>query len=184
MIIDFGPEKGKNIRNFICPGSFYVALTRVKEGKNVFLKSFDKSYIMVDQKIEMKIDAMRTFNPYPFKKIHVDEEIFEDNKKEIKCGFININGLFDGGHGEYLNEDKNLLNLQFLVLAETKLDTSYKKEDIEKILSNWDVIKRYDADDNKKHMGLMLFAQKGSNFLNKVHKLTYQPAERNGKIQI
>jgi hypothetical protein len=29
VIIDFGPDVEHNIRNFICPGSFYVALTRV-----------------------------------------------------------------------------------------------------------------------------------------------------------
>ena len=31
VIIDFGPDKERGIKNFICPGSFYVALTRVRE---------------------------------------------------------------------------------------------------------------------------------------------------------
>ena len=41
VIIDFGPDKELGIRNYILPGSFYVALTRVRLGENVFLKSFD-----------------------------------------------------------------------------------------------------------------------------------------------
>ena len=54
VIIDFGPDKEHKIKNYICPGSFYVALTRVREGCKVFLKSFDKSYILVNKKIEEK----------------------------------------------------------------------------------------------------------------------------------
>ena len=36
VIIDFGAEK--NMKNYICPGSFYVALTRVREGCKVFFE--------------------------------------------------------------------------------------------------------------------------------------------------
>ena len=43
VIIDFGPDLEKKIKNYICPGSFYVAVTRVREGKKLYLKSFDKS---------------------------------------------------------------------------------------------------------------------------------------------
>ena len=52
VIIDFGPDKELNMRNYVCPGSFYVALTRVKERNSVFLKSFDKSYVLVYKKIK------------------------------------------------------------------------------------------------------------------------------------
>ena len=50
VIIDFGPDKKNKIKNFILAGSFYVALTRVKLGSKVFLKSFDESYIKVNKK--------------------------------------------------------------------------------------------------------------------------------------
>ena len=43
VVIDFGPDKERNIRNYICHGSFYMALTRVRSAEKVFLKSFDKS---------------------------------------------------------------------------------------------------------------------------------------------
>ena len=38
VILDFGPNVDQKIRNYICPGSFYVALTRVKMGSKVFLQ--------------------------------------------------------------------------------------------------------------------------------------------------
>ena len=61
VIIDFGSYKELNLKNYICPGSFYVVLTRVKEGRKVFLKSFDKSYIQVKKSIEEKVTAMKKF---------------------------------------------------------------------------------------------------------------------------
>ena len=58
VIIDFGADQEHNMKPFICPGSFYVALTRVREGESVYLRSFDTSYIKVNKKIEEKVDAM------------------------------------------------------------------------------------------------------------------------------
>ena len=37
VILDFGPDVVHKFRNYICPGSFYVALTRVRMGCKVFL---------------------------------------------------------------------------------------------------------------------------------------------------
>ena len=76
VIIDFGPDLERKIKNYICPGSFYVALTRVRESKKLYLKSFDKSYIQVNKSIEEKVNAMKKFRPYRFKKIYLDQKIF------------------------------------------------------------------------------------------------------------
>ena len=38
VIIDFGPNLELKIKNYICPGSFYVALTRVREGGKFSLR--------------------------------------------------------------------------------------------------------------------------------------------------
>ena len=184
VIIDFGPDIQQNIRNFICPGSFYVALTRVRCGKNVFLRSFDKSYIIANEKIEEKINAMRKFSPYKFKKIYIDEEIFVNGQDEVKAGYLNINGLMDGEHAEYFNEDKNLQNLQLLVLSETKLDSSTSTSKIENILTNWSIIRREDSNDEIKHMGLLLLAPKGSNVMKFLKSLRYQKALRKDKLQV
>ena len=160
VIIDFGADSSLKIRNFIIPGSFYVALTRVKEGNNVYLKSFDPSFIQVNPKLEEKIEAMIKFRSYSFKKIFLDEEIFQKKGKEIKIGYFNINGLLEGNHAAYLNADKNLLNLDYMLLAETKLNSSVSSAIVVKHLSNWNILRRFDAGDDKKHMGLLLLLNK------------------------
>ena len=184
VIIDFGPDKEHNISNYICPGSFYVALTRVKRGSKVFLKSFNKSYIKADKSIEEKISAMRKFNAYKFKKLYLDEEIFECNDGELKVGYLNINGLFDGGHIEYLDQDKNLQNLDILVLSETKLSKKCSNDEISKCLTNWNVKTRFDCVDEKKHMGMIVLSRKISNNAKLIKNAKYTTLKRNNDIQI
>ena len=76
---------------------------------------------------------MRKYRPYIFKKLYLDERIFKVDDQEIKVGYLNINGLVDGGHAEYLNADLNLRSLDLLVLAETKLVDSNRSDQIAKI---------------------------------------------------
>ena len=186
VIVDFGADKENNIKNFICTGSFYVAITRVREGSKVFLRSFHNSYIAVNEKIEEKVNAMRKFDSYQMKKIYLNEQIFIMENDELKFGYLNINGLIDGNHAEYLNEDKNLLCLHVLVLAETKLDSSFKNSSLSKILSRWDIIGRYDAEDSSKHMGLLLMTPRifSDKIRNEIKTITHQPAKRNNQLQI
>ena len=184
VIIDFGADTVNKVKNFICPGSFYVALTRVKMGSKVFLRSFEKSFIKVNKSIEEKVDAMRKFRSYNFKKIYLDERIFESNESEIKAGYLNINGLTDGSHGSYLNSDHNLKYLDILVLAETKLDKSWKTDKLEDNLSDWKILRRYDADDGSKHMGLMLLSSKHSKAYKSIQSVTHQKSKREDKLQI
>ena len=182
VIIDFTPEKNLKVKNYIIPGSFYVALTRVREGKSVYLRSFDLSYIQVNPAVQEKIDAMLKQRPYEYKKTYLDHNIFVNEGQEFKTGYLNINGLLDGNHIQYFNSDKNLQNLDLIVLAETKLDNS-KQAGIEQALSNWEIVGRYDVSDSRKHMGLMLLKSKQSRFSGNV-TLTYQTLKRNDDIQI
>ena len=157
IIIDFGSEP--SLKNYILSGSFYVALTRVRKGNKVFLRSFDPSYIQVNKKIEEKVNAMIKYRSYEFKKIYLDEDIFEHQVKEWKIGYLNINGLLDGNHATYFNSDKNLLNLDLVVLAETKLTCEVKNSIVESELTNWNILKRFDASKSVKHMGLLALAK-------------------------
>ena len=164
VIIDFTPdESGK--KPYICKGSFYVALTHVQQSENVFLKDFDKSHIKVNTQIPEKMEAMRKFRKYNFMKIYNGEEIFQEGKNEVKIGYININGLNDGYHAEYLNNDKNLLNLDLFLLAKTKLLKHEKDEELQNLLSQYDIMHRFDANDGKKHMGLLYAITKEVQFL-------------------
>jgi hypothetical protein len=160
VIIDFAHEPGE-IKSVPC-GSFYVALTRVKEGKDVYLKSFSESYITFNKRVEQKIEAMRKHKPYNFKKIYISDQIFEDETDDLKLGYFNINGLMVSNHAEYLDADINLLNLDFLVISETWLTSNISNAEVINKLRNWKVLKRLDATDNKKHMGLLLITPKSS----------------------
>ena len=133
VIIDFGSNLELKIKNFICPGSFYVALTRVREGCKVFLKSFNNSYIKVNKKVEEKVEAMKKYRKYIFRKIYLDQKMFVNDNCEIKAGYLNINGLIDGNHAHYLNGDHNLKHLD--ILAETKRDVN---KTLKEMLSNWE----------------------------------------------
>lgn len=75
VVVDFAKQQNER-RNIHC-GSFYVAITRVRERSSLYLKSFQKSYITTNKRVEEKMS----------------------------------------NYAEYINTDKNLLNLDFLVLA-------------------------------------------------------------------
>ena len=115
---------------------------------------------------------------YVFKKTYLDQDIFE-KESEIKVGYLNINGLQDGNHIHYFNEDKNLNYLDLIVLSETKLGKQIETKILENSLSNWLILGRYDAQDEKKHMGL----NKNSSFNGKMI-ITHQTAKRGGSLQI
>ena len=153
-----------------------MALRRVREGNKVFLKSFEKSYIQANKTIEGKIEAMKKFRPYKFKNIYLDQKIFKLDMCEIKAGYLNINGLVDGNHAEYLNADHNLKNLDMLVLAETKLDHHCSSWTLSETLNDWNIFDRYDADDGSKHMGLMLLTSKKSKIVDEFKSVTHLPS--------
>ena len=155
VIIDFSHEAGE--RANIQWGSFYVALTRVKEGKNVYLKTFEESYITFNIKVENKIAAMREQKQYRFKKIYLSEKIFNDDE-EIKLGYFNIRGFLESDHAKYLDHDFNLLRVNFLVISETWLNHETANHEVISKLKNWKIIKRLDATDNRKHMGILFLA--------------------------
>ena len=137
-----------------------------------------------NKKIEEKVGAKIKYRSYLFKKNYLDQQIFTDKNNEIKIGYLNINGVLDGNHGQYLNEDKNLINLDILVLAETKLDAKCENIKISECMNNWNVIGRYDAEDGRKHMGLLLISSKNSLMNNQIQTITHQTSKRDGQLQI
>ena len=66
VIVDFKPDPGD--KAYITEGAFYVALTRATKSENVYLKDFDKSYIKINKHVMDKIDAMRKYKSYNFKR--------------------------------------------------------------------------------------------------------------------
>ena len=147
VIIDFRD-------GFVISGSFYVAITRVKSGNKLFLKDFDSTYIKPSKDIEEKIEHMRKNKPYLFFKKYLEDKIFEFDKEDMKICYLNINKLTTC-HSEYVNEDKNLLNIDILCLSDTRLTQSIKSEDIKASMPNWDIVYRHDCEDGREHMGML-----------------------------
>ena len=158
VIIDFRGS-GTN-RAHIDNASFYTAITRVTNGNNLFLRSFDKKFIRNDPRVEYEINRMRTLKPLKFRKVYLRETIFVPQSNEVKVGYLNINALRDSYHSEYLNGDHNLLHLDLLAIAETHLIATTSTETICQVLDNWHVVDRFDSADNTAHMGILLLSSK------------------------
>eukprot|EP00092_Neocalanus_flemingeri_P022722 GFUD01024642.1.p1 GENE.GFUD01024642.1~~GFUD01024642.1.p1 ORF type:complete len:2733 (+),score=580.47 GFUD01024642.1:994-8199(+) len=157
VIIDFS-AKSTRINN----GSFYTAVSRVKFGDNLFLKDFKTSYIKANPNVEKKMMSMKLSAPYIFKKIYNEDKIFKEEDKELKLGYININGLYQKNSHIFINNDQNLLDLDFLAVADTRLSNENKSSDLENSLSNWKLLNRFDSNDGVKHMGLLLLQSRRS----------------------
>ena len=163
VIIDYTSEG--NEMPYVIAGSFYVAITRATCADNVFLADFQTSYIKCNKQVMSKIEAMRKFRQYIFKKIYLEDEIFiSSDKKELKAGYLNINDLTAEYHAEYLNGDKNLQNLDILVIADTRLTEQHSNSVLSEKLDQYSILKRCDAKDSSKHMGLLVLGSKGSRF--------------------
>ena len=93
----------------------------MKYGKNLYLKDFKSLYIKANPDVEKKMDAMKLFKSYQFKKTYNYEKIFNSNEEEIKLGYINIDNIFCANSIDLLNKDINLLSLDFLIVADTRL---------------------------------------------------------------
>ncbi|NRA06503.1 MAG: AAA family ATPase, partial [Nitrosopumilus sp.] len=181
VIVDFRANDKNRI--FIDKGSFYVAITRVTNGNKLFERSFERSHIKVDPRIEYEINTMRKVRSYQMKKVHLKESIFQHGV-ELKVGYLNINNLLDGYHAEYLNNDWNLNDLDLLAISETHLTKSVSTEKITNLLSKWDIKGRYDSPDNKEHMGLLLVSPKKSKIGKEFEEGMLHSLEKGGQTQI
>ena len=163
VIIDFSSGKSR-----INAGSFYTAMSRVRFGCNLFLKDFKQEYIVANPNIEKKLQAMKASVPYEFKKVTLDTKIFKVPNDEVKMGYVNINSLYEGKSDSFLNEDSNLLELDFLAISDTRLTASNSTNELYQRLNNWNVIGRGDSSDGMKHMGMVLLQSKKSKIFNEV----------------
>ena len=139
----------------ILNGLFYTAMSRVKRGEHFFIRKFLEKSVKANPLVEQKKAAMEICSRYQFKKVYLDEDICE-SKEEIKIGYLNIQGLIKGKSLEFVNNDNNLKELHYLVIAETWLTVSTSDAFLTNQLSNWVVHTRSDAEDGLKHMGLLV----------------------------
>ena len=81
---------------------------------------------------------------------------------EIKIGYLNISDLTAEFHAEYLNDDKNLINLDILVIADSRLNADYETGALQVKLDNYILFARYDSEDASKHMGMVALCSRNS----------------------
>ena len=162
VIIDFSSK----YKPMIAEGSFYTALSRVRNGNSVYLKDFKIEYIKANPHVENELHSMETCRPYVFKKFYNDQDIFESalHPKEIKVGYINTNSLLTAFSSEFLNTNSNIMALDLLVITDTRLTKQTSDEEVINLLSNWTVLDRLDSHDGLKHMGLLVLLSKSSDF--------------------
>ena len=129
--------------------------------------------------------SMKLSSPYIFKKVYNDVKIFEDANKEVKIGYLNINGLYHAKSSVFLNTDKNLLQLDFLVVADTRLTEKNTLCELETDLSNWKLIKRFDTQDGIVHMGMIMLqscASKEEDIVRNLKEKVYFKLDKQKKI--
>ena len=119
------------------------------------MRKFEAAYIRANPDVEKKLESMKISKPYIFKKIYNDLKIFNDPNKEVKIGYININSLNTSRSISFINNDTNLLQLDFLLVADTRLSKEIKNSDMESNLFNWRILQRFDSNDSIVHMGLL-----------------------------
>ena len=141
-------------------GSFYTSISRVKLGTDLFLKDFKESYIQANPDVEKMMSSMKIFRPYIFKKIYVKEKIFTDSGRSLKIGYLNINNIFKYMTFEMVNEDENLLKLDYLILSDTRSQKETETENMAGFLSNWSTIGRFDSKDSIRHLGMLVLKSK------------------------
>ena len=128
--------------------------------------------------------AMKLSMPYIFKKIYNDVAIF-CQPKELKLGYLNTNHLYHAQSVVFINNDQNLLNLDFLVVADTRLTNAVKTNELESKLFNWKMIKRMDSNDGIVHMGLLMLKSNKCNYgdiVRNIEEKIYFKQEKGKKI--
>ena len=169
-------------KRFIVPASFYTAITRVHRGDDLYLRSFERCFIQNEPKVEWEINRLRALRPFSKSKVYLYEEIFVPSS-ELKVGYLNINNLLDSLHGQYLNADKNLAHLDLLCLAETHLLPSTSDDSLSLVLTNYEILARFDSNDNKKHLGLLLLRSRLSKLTLQIDQVSKISLMRQGQLQ-
>ena len=134
----------------------------MKLGTDLYLKDFKESYIQANPDVEKIMSSMKIFRPYIFKKLLIKEKIFTDSGRALKIGYLNINNIFKYMTFEMVNEDENLLNLDYLVCSDTRSQKETETENIAVFLSNWSIVGRFDSKDSIRHLGMLVLKSKSS----------------------
>ena len=160
VLVDFTNTKGDTVN--LPAGSFYVAITRVRKGSDLYLSRFSPGFIKANKVVEEELKRMMKRARYGFHKKYLHDEVFVSKSgekvHEVKISYLNINGLLASEHLADLSHDKNLLNSDFLCVAETKVEEIVNDEHI--MIPSFDIIARLDSLPNSQSRGMVLYMKK------------------------
>ena len=163
VIVDFQDAIAKH-------GHFYVGITRVRNSDGLFVRNFKPSQVLCRDDVKTQMKLLRRNKNYNFSKTYLDTKIW-NSSSELKVGYININGLLHNINN--LDKDYNSRNLDFLCIAETKLDISVPNDQINENLNEcqYEILYRQDVKTTKDnpHMGMIILKNKNrTNLADKV----------------
>ena len=157
VIVDFQEAIAKH-------GHFYVGITRVRNSDGLFVRNFKPSQVLCRDDVKTQMKLLRKNKNYNFSKTYLDTKIW-NTSSELKVGYININGLLHNINS--LDKDYNSRNLDFLCIAETKLDISVLDDQINENLKEcqYEILYRQDVKTTKDspHMGMIILKNRKRN---------------------
>ena len=155
VILDFKDAIAKH-------GHFYVGVTRVRNSDGLFVRNFKPSQVLCREDVKLQMKLLRKTRQYTFSKTYLDTKIW-NTSSELRVGYININGLLHNLNN--LDKDYNTGNLDFLCIAETKLDESVTDDQVNEGLNLFKICYREDVQSSNEHphMGFILLENKSRN---------------------
>ena len=152
VIVDFKDAISKH-------GHFYVGVTRVKSSEGLFIRNFTPSQIQCREDVKKELQILRRNKKYNFSKTYLETKIWE-NSYEYKIAYLNINGFYH--NLKNFENDLNLSSLDYICIAETKLDIYIDNDRINSELGNFEVLWREDicTSGNVAHMGMVILQNK------------------------
>ena len=130
VILDFKEASAKHVH-------FYVGATRVRSAEGLYVKNFSPSQIQCREDVKKELQILRKNKQYKFSKTYLQTKIWE-NKRKYKIGYLNINGLHHNLNN--FDKDSNLSNLDFICIAETKLESAIDTEAINNALGKVQIL--------------------------------------------
>ena len=118
-------------------GLFYVGITRVRSAAGIFVRNFAPSQVQCREDVKKELKILQRNKQYQFSKTYLKTKVWE-NKSEFKIGYLNINGLHHNLNN--FDKDSNLSNLDFICIAETKLESAIDTEAINNALGKVQIL--------------------------------------------
>ena len=95
VLVDYTDLEGKPVN--VPAGSFYVAITRVRNGSDLFLTCFSPAFIKCSKSVEDEMSRMEKRVEYQFYKRFLHDTVFvatsSETFVETKVSYLNINGV-------------------------------------------------------------------------------------------